>query len=191
MEELIELDKELFAVINSGWASPWLDSWLPLMREATLWSPLYLLLLTFITMNFKVRGWKWFLFALLAVSLSASVSGILVKWNVERLRPCWDPAMEGMVRKTLGYCPTGYSFTSSHAANHFCLATFFYTTLKRLFPLAAIFFVWSATISLAQIYVGVHYPLDVLGGTLVGLICGGSLGMFFTRRIGLRTFDQL
>jgi undecaprenyl-diphosphatase len=78
------------------------------------------------------------------------------------------------------------SFTSNHAANHFALATFCFITLKSAFKgYTWLFYLWAALIGYAQVYVGVHYPLDVLGGAAMGIFIGMLAGSFFQRRIRL------
>ena len=84
------------------------------------------------------------------------------------LRPCADPLMTGKVNLLLDHCSGGFSFTSSHAANHFGLAMFLFISLTPLFKkYTCLFFIWAGIISYAQVYVGVHYPLDVLAGAMI------------------------
>jgi undecaprenyl-diphosphatase len=86
----------------------------------------------------------------------------------------------------VGYRPQSSSFTSSHAANHFGMAMFIYTTFKTRFPKwPALFFVWAFLISFAQVYVGVHYPLDITAGALIGILIGYLSGRSFNRTYGL------
>jgi len=87
-------------------------------------------------------------------------------------------------------CAGGYSFISNHAANHFGLATFIYFTLRHYFPKWVwIGYVWAVAISYSQIYVGVHYPFDVICGALVGIIFGLFTAVFFNRKFGFANFD--
>jgi undecaprenyl-diphosphatase len=81
-------------------------------------------------------------------------------------------------------CGMNGSFTSSHATNHFAVAMFLYQTLKRFSPFWAIAFVWAGLISYAQIYVGVHYPADILGGTLLGCGLGYAASRVFLHQMG-------
>jgi membrane-associated phospholipid phosphatase len=88
-------------------------------------------------------------------------------------------------------CPAGYSFTSSHAANHFGMASFFFFTFRHIISKWAWMpFVWAFFIVYAQVYVGVHYPLDVLGGAALGMLIAWTLALFFNKRFGFANFDK-
>ncbi|HNJ93982.1 MAG TPA: phosphatase PAP2 family protein, partial [Ferruginibacter sp.] len=114
------------------------------------------------------------------------VSADILKANIERLRPCNEPAYQGWIHVLVGYRPQSYSFVSSHASNHFGMAMFFYLTLRSRFRYwPALFFLWAFSISLAQVYVGVHYPLDVTCGALIGILIGYLAGRSFNRTYGL------
>jgi undecaprenyl-diphosphatase len=90
--------------------------------------------------------------------------------------------MEGKVRLLLDHCSGGFSFTSSHAANHFGLAMFIFMTIQPLFKKYTwLFFIWAAVIAYAQVYVGVHYPLDIFVGALIGLFIGWFIGSVFNK----------
>ncbi len=90
--------------------------------------------------------------------------------------------MTGKVRLLLEHCSGGFSFTSSHAANHFGLAMFLFISLVPLFKnYTWLFFIWAAIIAYAQVYVGVHYPLDVIAGAMIGLAVGKLNGMIFKK----------
>lgn len=115
----------------------------------------------------------------------------LFKHNFHRLRPCSDPDLLFQVRLLTDRCSGGYSFTSNHAANHFGMATFFFITFRSVLKKWAwIGFLWAGLIAYAQVYVGVHYPLDVLCGALLGLILGLLTGKVFNKRYGFAIFDS-
>lgn len=186
MHQLLQLDKHLFHLINNHWNFDVLDSLLPFIRNQYLWFPLYLFLIAYGLMNFKHNGWKWVLCAIATVVLTNFISSDLIKNAVGRIRPCNDPDMLSQLRFLVGYRPRGYSFTSSHATNHFGLAAFFYYTLKPVWgKWGLLFFVWAALIGYAQIYVGVHYPLDVLAGSTIGFIFGYLSAKLFNRNYSL------
>lgn len=186
MNQLLLYDKALFRHINYDWHNNFFDWLMPWMRNANLWYPLYFFLVIFAVINYKKNGWWWVLFCGGAVFLSNMVSSDLLKQNIIRLRPCNDPAIADWVRVLVGYRPQSSSFTSSHAANHFAFAMFWYITLKPLIgKWGILFFIWAFTISLAQVYVGVHYPIDVTCGALIGILIGYLSGKSFNRNYGL------
>jgi undecaprenyl-diphosphatase len=173
MEQLLELDKRLFILINSKWNSSVLDGSMPLLRHQNIWGPFYLFMLLFVLLNFKKTSIWWILFAAATAGLTNIISSDFIKENIMRLRPCNDPELAGKLRFLLSYRPQSSSFTSSHAANHFGLAAFFYFTLnKYIGRWAWAFFAWALLVVYAQVYVGVHFPLDVIAGGLVGFLFG-------------------
>ncbi len=185
MENLLTWDLKLFFYINGRWNNSFLDFLLPWMREPYFWAPLYLYLAVFVIYNFKWRGFFWIAFFIITFALTDQAS-MFIKDAVGRLRPCRDPLLAQYVRVLVYYCPQSGSFTSSHAANHFGLAMFSFLTLRpHVGKWALLFFLWAGVIAYSQVYVGVHYPLDVLGGAVLGMIMGTLSGGFFQRRIRL------
>jgi undecaprenyl-diphosphatase len=171
MQTIIKLDKYLFHLINGQFTNSFLDWILPWLRNPMVWIPLYLFILLFLLINFKKQGAWIIVFMIITVSLTDSISSHLLKPFFNRLRPCSDPEMDGMVRLLLNYAPRNGSFTSSHAANHFGIAFFLFYSLKKYFANKLWpFFLWAFFISYAQIYVGVHYPMDILGGAILGCL---------------------
>ncbi len=190
-EALERFDKWLFIKINSGLSNSFFDSLMPFMREALHWAPVYLFLIVFALLNFKGKGAWWILFFIATVALTDMVGNHGFKHTFQRLRPCNDPDLLAHLRLLVHRCSSGYSFTSNHAANHFGIATFFFLTLKPVLRnWAAIGLVWAAVISFAQVYVGVHYPLDILGGTLIGVFFGTLTGRLFNKRYGFAIFGK-
>lgn len=173
-------DQSLFEQINGHWTSPIFNSILPWMRTSEHWFPLYVALLGYLFYKWGVKAWKWVLAIAITIGLTDQVSSFFFKPFIHRLRPCSDPAMVHQVKLLIGACPSSYSFTSSHAANHFALAMFIFMTLQPLLKKHTyLFFVWAGLISYAQIYVGVHYPLDVLAGTLIGITMGYTFAKLY------------
>ena len=181
---LIQGDKKLFFLINNTYTNPWLDSIYPWWREANTWVPLYVFFLAFMFLNFGKRAWPWVAFVILNLTLSDQISSNLIKNYFHRLRPCSDPEMQYQVRLLLDYCSGGYSFTSSHATNGFCFVMFITQTLKPyLTKFRWPFFLWAGSIAYGQVYVGVHYPLDIFAGTLLGCGIGYMVASFYNRRV--------
>jgi len=183
---LQETDKAIFKFINHGLSNPFFDQVMPFIRNQHFWSPFYIFMVVFILVNFKKnRGW-YLLFAIGTVIVSNFVSSDLIKGNIYRLRPCNDASLASYINVLVGYKPQSSSFTSSHAANHFAMATFFYYTLKNyLGKLSYLFFVWAFVICFAQVYVGVHFPFDVFAGGVIGFVLGYLPARNFNKNYGL------
>lgn len=183
MEELLHLDTELFRLINGKLQNGFFDLIMPVLRNSLCWVPLYLFLMIFGFVNYRKNVWWWVLFAIATAGMTDIISSDLIKENIFRLRPCHDPEL---ARVLVSYCPQSSSFTSSHATNHFGLATFLFLTLGELPSIwRKSLFLWATIIILAQVYVGVHYPLDVLCGAAVGIVFGYLSGKTFNRVFGL------
>lgn len=182
MTDLLHMDESLFFLINREWQSVVLDWLLPFWRNKFVWIPLYAGLTAFAFYKFK---WKkalwWILLFGLSVGAGDMISHRLIKMEVQRPRPCRTAAIQDEVR-LLVPCGGGYSFTSNHATNHFAMAVFFAGTLGVFFKRWRwLFFIWAFGVAYAQVYVGVHFPLDVFaGGLLGGLI--GSCALIIWRR---------
>lgn len=190
LQKLEQWDQWLFIQVNDHQTNPFFDSIMPYLRIAYFWTPLYLFLFLFITSNFRGRGLWWSVIFLCTVSLCDMTSSKLVKESFERLRPCGDPDFFEYVRLLVENCSGTYSFTSSHAANHFGMATFIFLTLKPVIgKWVWLAYLWAAAIGYAQVYVGVHYPFDILGGAAIGFLFGWLLGVFFNKRFGFANFE--
>ncbi len=186
MNSVLQYDQYLFKVINNHWQNNFFDWLMPLLRNATFWIPLYFFLILFGVINFKNKGWWWVIFGACTAILTNFISSDLIKENVTRIRPCNDASLGDWVRVLVSYKPQSSSFTSSHATNHFGIATYFFITLKQRFRIWPwIFFLWAFMISIAQVYVGVHYPLDILCGAMIGILIGYLCGKSFNKQFGL------
>ncbi len=180
------VDRKLFFFVNNGLANDFFDKVMPFLRESNLWIPLYLFILVFILVNFGYRGWGWILFAVCTAAVCDLVSSHLIKEHIFRLRPCQNPELADQIRILANYCPRSSSFTSSHATNHFGMAMFIVVTLRAYTgPWVRLLFAWAAVICFAQVYIGVHYPLDVLSGGLLGCGLGYIIAVFFNNYAGL------
>jgi membrane-associated phospholipid phosphatase len=188
MQSILRWDRSILHHINAQWHNSFLDVLLPAMRNPNTWLPLYLFLILFIVLNYKNSRWQWLILAICTVVICNYTSSNLLKENIIRLRPCNDPVVAGWIRTFKGiYLPQSSGFVSSHAANHFGLAMFFYITLSRQFKYwPYLFFIWAFGISYAQMYIGVHYPTDILGGTIIGLLVGYWAGWLFNKKWGLQ-----
>ena len=184
-QQIKDIDQALFHQINGIWHHPLLDSVLPWTRHSNNWVPLYIGLLIWLGYQIGWKTLKWLLFVLINVGLTDQISSSVFKPFFHRLRPCNDPALLGITRLLLEQCAGGFSFTSSHAANHFGLAMFIFITwgiTQQRYT--KFFFVWAGIIAFAQIYVGVHYPLDIIGGAIIGLVSGFTMAKAYLKWAG-------
>jgi membrane-associated phospholipid phosphatase len=180
-----ECDQWLFLSINTEWTNSFFDSIFPWWREANTWVPLYLFFIVFSILNFKQKAFPWILFIIVTLTITDQLSSTFIKNWVERMRPCRDEDLMGQVRLILNNCSGGYSFPSSHATNHFGFAMFIFITLRPILKKWGwLFFVWAATICYGQVYVGVHYPVDVLCGAILGCMIGYLTARFYNKKIG-------
>jgi undecaprenyl-diphosphatase len=135
-----------------------------------IWIPLYLSILIFLGIKYKRKFLIILIFIILAASLADQTS-VLVKNIVHRLRPCQEPSIMGIVHLVKGECGGLYSFVSSHAANTFDVALLSLLFIKKRWYSTSIV-LWAAVISYSRIYLGVHYPGDVICGSLLGAFIG-------------------
>lgn len=179
---LAEWDKALLFRINPGMGHPAADWLFPVLREKFTWIPVYLLLIYWLYLRHRSDFWQILgLIAVLVVCTDQLSSSILKPW-VSRLRPCHQPGVMEHLRHVLDHCGGQFGFVSSHAANHFGLSTFlFLLTGKRLGAGLALFS-WAFLVAFAQVYVGVHYPGDVIFGGLLGGILGWGIYQVYIRK---------
>lgn len=191
LQTILEWDSWLFLKINTVFTHPLLDKIFPLWRDSELWVPFYLFLIVLAIVNFGKKAWSWILFAIINVALTDQASSSLIKNWFARIRPCNEELLVGKMRLLLEHCSGGFSFTSSHATNHFGFAMFVFLTTRHLFgKWGKCLFVWAATISYGQVYVGVHYPIDILFGALLGSGIGALTAGYYNRKIGPITLSQ-
>jgi undecaprenyl-diphosphatase len=175
------IDKAVFSAIQRYATATWLDDTMLLMRHEFTWIPFYLLMLIWVLKNARFQAITFILLTIATFAFCDFMSASVLKPFVGRLRPCYDADVAGTVRDLIG-CGGRFSFPSSHAANHFGLAAFWYFAIlhlkgKRWYWI----WLWAALICFAQIYVGKHYPMDILGGALLGTVAGKAAASLFKR----------
>ena len=167
---LLELDKKVFLYLN-GMHSPEWDKIMYWISGDKSWIPLYVFLLIIII--YRERPYRFIfiiLFVAIAVILCDQIS-VLIKNMVERPRPTHNPEIANMVHIVNNQRGGTYGFVSSHAANVFGAATFLSNQLKHR-KWSLFLFVWAAVVSYSRIYLGVHYPLDIICGAVLGALIG-------------------
>ncbi|HNP07542.1 MAG TPA: phosphatase PAP2 family protein [Cyclobacteriaceae bacterium] len=171
MERLLELDKELLLYFN-GFHASWLDPVMILATKTIFWLPLYLFLIYLIA---KFKKWDTFYYLLgvaICIALTDQITSGFMKPFFARLRPSHEPSLEGLLHIVNNYRGGSFSFASGHAANTFGVAMFVFLLFRGRYHWMSVIFLWSAFMSYTRIYLGVHYPGDIIVGILIGLCCG-------------------
>lgn len=184
MSIIYNIDYAIFHFINQGLSNDFFDFMLVFWRNSYFWAPLYLFVIAFAFFNFKAKAYWIIIFSFLTFGSTDFVSSSLVKNHFKRDRPCKLTASIEVTSRVR--CGSGYSFTSSHAANHFGLAVFWILIFGQRFKrIIAPLLIWASLVSLAQVYVGVHYPSDVLAGAMLGSLIGYGWGKLFNKYYSL------
>lgn len=177
---MVHMDRNWFLEVNNHWQNGLFDLLCPFMRNQSNWYLLYAVIIYFLFQRFGKKTWWLLLAATISIFVSDQLSGNLIKHAVERLRPCNDPELKASVR-LLVTCGNGFSFVSSHASNHFTAALFFGAVfgkdIRWVWPASLC---WAGLISFSQVYVGVHFPLDVICGAALGIAIG-TMSLFIIR----------
>lgn len=168
---LQQLDQQLFFFFNSQHNELW-DNFMYLISEKEVWFPFYAALIFGLIYKFRKKSWVMIVAALLAVGASDFTTSGIMKPTFERFRPSRDPAIMEQVHIVNEYRGGKYGFASSHAANSLAIATFFFLVWYRKYKWSFLFFVWAVAVSYSRIYLGVHYPGDILVGGLIGVFYG-------------------
>lgn len=168
INQLESWDKALFQFLNGSYNS-FFDALMPWISNKFVWIPLYALLLYYLI---KYSGYKS-LYILVGIGVliflsDQAASGILKPW-VERIRPCYDPSLEGQVHLLKG-CGGKYGFASSHASNSFAVAMFAWLMLKQNIKYIWLLFPWATLVAYSRIYLGVHFPGDIVVGAILGIL---------------------
>jgi undecaprenyl-diphosphatase len=168
LQQIIERDKELFLFLN-GFHNDFWDTIMLMITRKETWFPLFAVILFFIVKKYRSKSILIIIGLALVILASDQISGLL-KITVQRLRPVYEPTIEHLVHNVLRKGGT-YGFCSSHAANSVGILVF----TSRIFKKRGYYFLmllWTLMFCYSRIYSGVHYPLDILGGAVLGWIVG-------------------
>jgi len=181
ISQLIELDQELLLSLNSHFSAYW-DHFFWMFTSKEVWLPLYLTLGYVIFKNHGLKGFVTLLAIGLLIFLCDQISTNVFKEGFERFRPSRDPQLKYLVHLINGKRGGMYGFVSSHATNSFGLAMFTALLFRnRTFTIGI--FVWAMVNSYSRIYMGLHYPGDILGGLLLGILLGKIVYEIYLRVI--------
>lgn len=178
------MDKELLLLINGSGSETQDQLWL-LISYKWSWVFFYAILLYLIYRSFGPRNTLMIIIGVaVTITLSDMLSVHLFKEQFQRLRPCHDPSISHLLRSVQGKCGGQFGFISSHASNTMGLATLLITVGYRQwgFPILSMI-LWSAIVGYSRIYLGVHYPSDVMGGFIFGGVLGVIIGQALNRVI--------
>lgn len=178
MDWLLELDRKILLGINAN-NSSFGDIFMWTISDKLVWLPVYLLLLIWMYRKF---GWQISLLALLMIGLSVGIAdsfcSAFLKPFFERLRPCHEIDLRPILHLVNNKCGGKYGFASSHSANFFAMATFLAWIFKyKIGKWRYAFFGIAALVAFSRVYLGVHYPSDILAGMLIG-IAASAIGIF-------------
>jgi len=178
IEFLQAVDIRLLYIINNALSNPVFDFLMPFLRQKLTWVPLYFLLIFFIVKRYGIKSIWVIAFALVSVLLADKISSGLIKPHYHRIRPCNNLLLEYWLKLPMGK-GSGWSFVSSHAANHFALAIYFimiFINNTNRLKVVTLFLSWAGLVAYAQVYIGFHYPSDVVAGGILGGLIGLVMG---------------
>lgn len=177
LEILNNIDHDLFIFLN-GLNNDFFDVIMQYISGKLTWIPLYAFLLYLVIRKHKWKALWFVLFVIVLITISDQTS-LFFKHHFERLRPCHDPELESMVHYFR--CGGKYSFFSAHASNTFALASFVFLSFRerKYLYLRIIFIVFASLNAYSRVYLGVHFPGDVLFGAFMGIIIGSALGFLW------------
>jgi undecaprenyl-diphosphatase len=179
IEYLKLIDQELFLILN-GFHNEFFDGIMYWITKQETWYPFYLIAIIWMFWKYGKKAIIPLLLIAVAITLSDQITSGLMKPLFERLRPCHDPQVQERIHTVAG-CGGLYGFASGHAANSFALATLLFLFFRQNSNYWILLFLWAGLVAYSRIYVGVHYPGDIVTGGLIGWLIGTGIYGLYTR----------
>ncbi|MDO7847474.1 phosphatase PAP2 family protein [Hymenobacter sp. M29] len=183
LESIKALDRALLLTINRA-HFPALDTVMVWASNRLVWFPVYAVLIAWLVYHFRRRAWLLLPLVVTAVALADSITSRIFKPFFGRPRPCHDAALFARLHLPDG-CGGQFGFLSSHAANSMALAIFLAVVLPagRFRPIKIALFLWTVLLSYSRMYLGAHYPTDVLGGAAIGALLGWGAALTYQQLV--------
>ena len=193
IEEILRLDYKLFLYLNNLGTSKFDIFWISLSKiEANILMYLFLILLFFYIQKIRPKLiYIFYFFIVIALMITITDQGAnIFKDSIQRLRPCYNESIIDSLRLVKENCGGKYGFFSAHASNSFSLAIFFgLLFINRIRYIIMITIVYASLISYSRIYLGVHYPIDIIFGGFFGIFVGFVMYSFVYLKF-LKFFDK-
>lgn len=186
LDAIVEYDQQLLIYLNSLGSEPYDAFWL-LITKPLNWVPFFLFWLFLLVKNFT---WKKGLFIFLFICIMAGLSDVLVniiKYSVERPRPCWEQGVMEQIRRLKP--SQSFSFVSGHATTSMAVTTFMYLMLRNKYKWIVMFYIFPLLFAYSRIYMGKHYPIDIIFGYVLGII-EAIIYFKFLKLIMVKWFDK-
>lgn len=178
-EWILHIDTELFSFIHNSASHPGIDWLMKLLREAFTWVPLYAFMIYWVVRFGRHQAWQFILLTLVTFAITDYTAASILKPWIARTRPCYEPELQPIIRGLVG-CGGPYTLPSNHAANHFGLAAFWFPGVSMIRAQKWWWlWIWAFVIGYAQVYVGKHYPLDIVAGAAFGMVVGFTAARVF------------
>lgn len=172
LQYLNRVDHYVFEFVQSKLRSDVMDPIFLAFRDKHCWIPLYIFLIAWLFFNYGKSSWKVIAIALVTITISDQLNSSVIKDIFKRDRPCKEVYFKDQFTPLIN-CSGGYSFPSSHAANHMALAgLLLFACCGKMKRWSYLLIFWAILVGWSQIYIGVHFPGDVLAGWIEGFIIG-------------------